>query len=379
MSIEKLISPLIESQFPAFYKEEGPNFIAFVKAYYEWAEQSNEFLGYSRKLYDIRDVDTTETAFLKYFKNKYIQSLPETVLADKKLLVKHILELYRTKGTQRAYELLFRLLFNEDITVFVPSTQLIKPSDATWSVPYYIEVLDSPFIPQLVGQPIYSKKDGQAVVENYFVKIVKNKTINVLTLSNLQGNFKFGEQIFCTAIPEITTENAPIVFGSLSSVSITNGGSGFKVGDILDVAGSGVGGKARVAATTNQNGKVAFNLVNGGYGFSVNAIVTVTGGFGAGANFAVGDIINKQVYLINKDKIGTYYNTQLDVSSSGFDLNVTGETGTFTNGETLTQPQSNTRVLDVTYVSGASANGESYSNSSLGISGLYGYLSLIHI
>ena len=63
----------------------------------------------------------------------------------------------------------------------------------------------------------------------------------------------------------------------------------------------------------------------------------------------------------------------MDVSSSGFDLNVTGETGTFTNGETLTQPTSNTRVLDVTYVSGASANGESYSNSALGILNLTGY------
>jgi len=54
MSVEKLISPLIASQFPAFYKTEGPNFIAFVKAYYEWAEQQNNFLQLSRSLYDIK-------------------------------------------------------------------------------------------------------------------------------------------------------------------------------------------------------------------------------------------------------------------------------------------------------------------------------------
>lgn len=38
--IEKTIAPLIRDQFPEFYKEEGELFITFVKAYYEWLENS---------------------------------------------------------------------------------------------------------------------------------------------------------------------------------------------------------------------------------------------------------------------------------------------------------------------------------------------------
>lgn len=373
-NIEKLISPFIESQFPSFYKDEGQNFIAFMKAYYEWAEQADQILGYSRSIYEQKDIDYTQSQFVKYFKNKYINSLPETILADKKLLIKHILELYRTKGTKRSYELLFRLLFNENIDIYIPGDYLFKPSDATWLVKKYIEVSDNIRLPDLVGKIIYSKNDSQAVVEDYHTKIVKNKTINILTLSNIQGSFKFGEKIFCADYPDITIDTAPYIFGSLSSVTVVNGGSGFKIGDVLNVSSaSGTEGKARVASITNQNGKVAFNLISGGHGFSVNAIVTVTGGYGTGASFAVGEIVNKQIYQINKDKIGTYYNTQIDDSAAGFDLNVTDETGTFTNGETLTQVGSNNRVMDVVYVSGDSANGESYSNSSLGISGLIGY------
>ena len=72
MSIEKLISPFIASQFPSFYEEDGPNFIAFVKAYYEWAEQQGNFINQARSLYDIKVVDTAPEAFVKYFKNKYI-------------------------------------------------------------------------------------------------------------------------------------------------------------------------------------------------------------------------------------------------------------------------------------------------------------------
>jgi hypothetical protein len=42
--IEQKISPLVENMFPSFYKEEGQNFIAFVKAYYEWLETNHQLL-----------------------------------------------------------------------------------------------------------------------------------------------------------------------------------------------------------------------------------------------------------------------------------------------------------------------------------------------
>jgi len=42
--IEQKISPLIENMFPSFYKDEGPNFIMFVKAYYEWLETNHQVL-----------------------------------------------------------------------------------------------------------------------------------------------------------------------------------------------------------------------------------------------------------------------------------------------------------------------------------------------
>lgn len=43
-NIEQAISPFVENQFPQFYKDEGANFVAFVKAYYEWLEDSTQYL-----------------------------------------------------------------------------------------------------------------------------------------------------------------------------------------------------------------------------------------------------------------------------------------------------------------------------------------------
>ena len=385
MTIQKFVSPFIPQQLPAFYKEEGPNFIAFLKAYYEWMESSNQSIGHARSLFEYADIDSTEAQFIKYFKNTYIHSLPESIISDKRLLVKHILDLYRSKGTPRGYELLFRMLFNEDIELYIPGDFLFKPSDAEWEVPRYIEVSDSPFLEKIIGQEIYnSSRNATAVVESVNQKIVGNKFIHVLYLTSINGRFKYNEKILSTAVPEITLANAPVILGSLTAVAIENGGAGFSTGDIVDITGSGVAGKARIAAVRDENGKVQFNLINGGSGYSINAVVSVAtalylsiddiigtfsegetlvssntsanglitsantslvqminfstglnfyvgdtvtgnnggsatvvsviGGGGAGATFSVGGLVNKEILLINTDKITNYLNANLSLT-----------------------------------------------------------------
>ena len=291
MSIDKFVSPFIPQQFPAFYKEEGPNFIAFVKAYYEWLESTNETLYRARSLLDYNDIDTTEEEFIKYFKNTYLHSLPESIIADKRLLVKHILDLYRSKGTPRAYELLFRMLFNEAIELYIPGDFILKPSDGEWVLPRYIEVSDSDYLEKLIGKQIYnSSRNATAVVESVNQKIINNRFMHVLYLSSIDGRFKYGERILSHSVPEITLGNAPVILGSLTAVAIENGGSGFNPGDIVDISGSGVNGKARIAGVRDENGKVQFSLINGGSGYLAPPQVNFIGdGSGATAEAVMSD------------------------------------------------------------------------------------------
>ena len=188
---------------------------------------------------------------------------------DKRLMVKHALELYRSKGTPRAYQLLFRLLFNEDIEINALGNYLFTASEASWVVPKYIEVSDSPFLPLLVKQQIYNtSKTATAIVESVARKNINNKIVNLLYITSPDGRFKYGEKILCETISNLNPSNAPTVLGSLTAIAIENGGLGFSVGDILSVQGTGYGAKARVAATINENGRVTFNLLNGGSGFN---------------------------------------------------------------------------------------------------------------
>lgn len=402
MSIEKYISPFVQSQFPQLYREYGPNFIAFVRAYYEWLENTGNPLNQARSLYEYGDIDETLDTFVKYFKNKYMLSIPQTLATDKILLVKHILDLYRSKGSLRAYELLFRILFNEDIKVYIPGDDLFRLSNNQFVKPVYLEVSQSIYLNDIVGKTIVdSTSMASAVVENYSKKLVNNKTINVLTLSAVEGSFKYGHRILCDDLyinskgskiskyefdqlssAEKTTyslaidiSNAPYILGSLSSVGIINGGANFAVGDLINVQNEGKGGVARVASVRDENGKVTFTLVDGGSGYSVNAVVSVVGGNGSGATFKIGNLTDIELFRINTDVINDFYNTQLEVTGDGCNLEITGVSGTFYSGDTINSVANTvTRCLGITPIfNNALANGENVSNTSLGINNLTAY------
>lgn len=322
MSIEKFISPFIEAQFPQFYQEEGPYFIAFVKAYYEWMEQNNNVINQSRALLEYRDIDTTLNSFVKYFKNKYISSLPENIVADKKLLMKYVLDLYRSKGTEKSYALLFRMLFNEDIELYVPGKYIFKPSDNEWVLPKYIEVSDSPYLFDFIGKKIYSSSfNSTAIVENYFTKQVGNKLVNVLSLSNIEGRFKYGEKILSLDLPAVNIQNAPVIFGSLSAIGVYEGGINYQVGDLLNISGTGLGGQARVVATRSKNGEVTFDLVDGGSGFSLNAIVNVDGGALSISNVSNTDPVIVQT--VNNHNLTSGKSVRIDLVEGMDEINIT--------------------------------------------------------
>lgn len=277
-NIETKLAPLIESQFPGFYKEDGETFVAFVKAYYEWLDQSGSE---SRKLLEYRDVDYTVDSFLSHFKNEFLNSLPESTASSKRFLVKHIQDLYKSKGSVESYKLLFKLVFDENIEVYDPSVDILKPSDGIWTIPQYLECTLSDRAVEFLGQELTGVTSGaKAFVDKVVRKKINGRFIDVVYISDIRGQFITGEYI--------TNNNdlagAPYIVGSLNEVQITSGSAFNSVGDILTIAGpSGIGGKAKVKTIVNGTGKVAYSLIDGGYGYQntsniyvSNAIISVS-------------------------------------------------------------------------------------------------------
>jgi hypothetical protein len=332
---EKFISNFVESQFPLFYQEEGPNFILFVKAYYEWLESENQAIYQSRRLYDYRDVDNTTEEFLEFFLKKYLYGIPFNVIANKRFLLKHILDVYRSKGTIQCYRLLFKLLYNEDIEVYLPGRDILRASDGTWIEPRYLEVTDNVNLKGFVGQTIVGVSSGtSAVVENFVKESYNNDTINIVYISNVLprgGNFEIGEKIL---LPENLgkaefVSAAPTVLGSLDSLNVVNGGQGFNIGDTIkivnrnsnnEVVSFGVDGILKVTELSRGFGSLNFDIISGGFGFTANAetFVYKNSANGQGASFDVGVISSTRNIEYNTDLICDYSNLSINSTAYGF-------------------------------------------------------------
>ena len=278
--IERAISTLVESQFPDFYKEQGPNFIDFVTQYYAWMEQTNQAVGASRSLFDTRDIDKTSDEFVKYFKEKYLKNTPLLNSAEGRQLVKHSTSVYGTKGSEQGVKLVMRGMYGEDATVYFPGNDLLRTSDGTWVKPTYLELSVSDRTKQFIAQEIIGNISGaKAFLESLVRRRIGTKYVDVAYLSNLRGSFQTGEQITTSANQVLL--DAPQVVGSLSELTVSVGGADFAVGDIFDVVSSrGKQGKARVTEISNQTGTVNFifidALTSGGWGYSNTANVIIS-------------------------------------------------------------------------------------------------------
>lgn len=359
---EKFISNFIENQFPRFYQEDGPNFILFVKAYYEWLESSGEVEGdgnggairEARELLTYRDIDDTIERFLEYFQKKYLYGIPFAIIANKRFLLKHILDVYRSKGTIQCYKLLFKLIYNEDIDIYLPSIDMLRVSDGTWYQPKYLEVTQSSRLNDYVGKIIVGTSSGtKAMVENYIQEPLDRDIINILYVSNLYpqgGEFIVGEKIVLDG--ELGSQSiiqiSPTLLGSLDSVDIINGGQGFNVGDIVKIAhrevsnnaliSHGVDGLLRVTSVGTGLGGLSFDIVSGGFGFTANSLnfiyKSLSDTTGNGASFSLFSISNTYNIEYNTDIIYDYSSLQIGASSYGFPGN-TSANSSFAVSENL--------------------------------------------
>lgn len=274
--IEAIISPFVENQFPSFYKEEGPQFIAFAKAYFEWMESANNVLYEARKLPEYRDIDTTIDEFILQFKEKYLKNIQFDTATNKELLVKNSLDLYRSKGTERSIDLFFKLVYGTAAEIRYPADNILRVSDGIWERPEYLEVTHNRYNIDYVGKQIIGALSGsKAFVEKFIRRRTSAGYVDLLYISGRQGNFTNGEVIGLNVnnVPEFDRTKRAKLIGSINRVILQDRSREFRVGDIVTFQGTtnGQGGIARVESISEATGIVDFIFIDGGYGYTLDA------------------------------------------------------------------------------------------------------------
>jgi hypothetical protein len=373
-------SLLINSQVPEFVREEHPTFIAFLEAYYEYLEtqqgtDDNDLVNKSKELRYISDVDSSIDDFEANFFNTYASLVPQDVQVDKSILIKHLLPLYLSKGNEKSFKLLFRLLYDEELEILKPRNNILRASDGKWLIENAFRISEEIYsiydgdgttktfkLAQIAGiEELSVYVNGILQTSGYLIRRETRKLIFDVAPSNgssievLYQNFNYDILSNRKIIGEIS--NATAIVERISQKTI-NGAGSFELSiNTKTLLGTFINGEnasldiidpdddtlitIKVLGLSNLR---VINIIDGGASYNVGDIVTITGGgatedaqaivsevfsgainkieaLAGGAGFKVGSNVNV---------VGFAPNSALTLAIDGIDVSGKNTANTFT-------------------------------------------------
>ena len=409
MTTDLKTSLLVNRQVPEFVREEHPNFIAFLEAYYEFLQekqgtQINDLITQAKNLRYVADVDSSIAAFQRSFINNYASLIPQDALVDKDFLIKNVLPLYLSRGNVKSFELLFRLLYGKEVSITYPKDNILRASAGNWVVENVVRI-DNDVYSYYEGNGItkifflaqqatesdvtvfvndvattsgfYILKESKKIIfdtapvdgakirvlyDDFDETLFTNRKITGLTsgataiveraaprlitqqtsielyidAASLLGNFVNAETVVADIFADDGTTLISIrsdTVATLSSITVTNGGASYNVGDPVTIIGGAPQTQAEAVVDAVASGFVdTTNVHFGAAGFQAGGIINGTDGIGGVVTAAIVTVddsgaTSANSFTIFTDVIDTYANVLISASDYGFPANVipTGE------------------------------------------------------
>ena len=267
---------LIPAQVPEFVREDYPEFVSFIQAYYEYLEQ------YGIDLESVRDLDTTLDDFIQYFKSELAVNMPADLQITDRFLLEHIKTQYLAKGSEQSFKLLFKLLYNKNVDVKYPGVSMLRASDGRWQkdVSIFVKVVTG--TPDLIEgklvdviKPDTTFKvlvDRRQYVEIEVDRIVQlsDDTYEIFIDRRFFGNIAVGDVI------RYETIFAGTIVATTNNVSIISAGSGFKAGQLFEIKnGTGVRSIVKVTRINSTGGIVSCEFIKFGIGYPTDFTLSV--------------------------------------------------------------------------------------------------------
>ena len=246
----------------------------------------------SKNLWNLQDIDRTLDEYVDFFMTEYLKGFPlsfptqsESLDIDveqfKKFLVKHSREFYQSKGTEDSFKYFFRSIFNKEVTISYPKERVMSSSNNSFESTFtvFLEPISND-IPDITSKKIKGQQSG---VE-YFVENVSLETVSDYKVLKLElfktttiSEFDLGETI-------LDDSDQPIgkVYYGGSSLEILNTTDSFsphqrffvnRNGELIeykDIPNSQKGSLLEIMLCDVNSGDLsAINVSNGGSGYSV--------------------------------------------------------------------------------------------------------------
>ena len=275
-SFDERISVRVEGQLPDFVKQDHATFVAFLEAYYEYLEQTGkpyEIVGNLRNYFNI---DKTVDDFLQYFKTQFGKDIPEAVFANsnKPHVIKRLRDFYRSKGSEKSFQFLFRLLYQEEIEFYYPSVDMLRVSDGRYTKDKILRCIDtsgSSAIFDFTGKTITGGTSGtQGIVELVLKEQVGVFEVSTIYLSKVVGTFIDNETI-------TDGTNTFTLDRMVTGYTITHPGNGYSVEDNIPIVGGGAGASgAQFLVSSLTTGSITtYAIPTAGTGYVVGDKLTI--------------------------------------------------------------------------------------------------------
>jgi len=274
------INPIVSRQLPDFVREDHATLVLFLESYYEWLETEYGVISPER-IGEINNIDTTVDYFIESFRNQYLKNFPK-VLAESfdgteasiENLIKNVKDFYQVKGTEASFKFLFRLIFGVDVETYLPKTDILVASGSNYIQQTSIKLTNSigPNIFKAAGKQIKQidltdqSVKATARCERVIVYREENFDVAELFLANLTGTFEPSLAIQFSDSGITYTEQS--TYSIVESITITNGGTGYAVGDPATISGSnGVSANGEVSRIGNLGDIKAVRLIDFGVNY----------------------------------------------------------------------------------------------------------------
>jgi hypothetical protein len=277
------VSDLIQQQVPSFVRENHEKFVEFLSNYYEYLDQNENINDYIRNIISYLDVDQTTEYLLNDFFEE-LRTLPRILAVDKRLLVKHIHDLYDSKGSPNSFELLFRILFDESITIDYPSDNILRASDGVWRQDVFvtIEAIDGTLpIDGTVFRLTFENQYGKfnltpsQIVPDELNPDMSIKTYRVYFDSKVRLKVD-SSQIFYTYNIQSVRTFVGRLLQSPARIEIIDGGKYWQVGSIFTIPGTRLDTLCRVTKITTGGKIKQIEVIQHGMGHTVNQTLVIS-------------------------------------------------------------------------------------------------------
>ena len=341
------MSYVIDSQIPDYILDDYPAFSKFIKDYYAFMDLGDD--GYAdlgiegndfnqspnyllQELLDKLNLDHLDGSFLEPFLEAYALDFPASAEVDSRLLIKNIRQFFEAKGSRRGVEEFFKLMYNEDVEVFLPSEFILKPSDGIWQTEVTVKVYaNDEIIP--VGNPFELR--GRRVDIHYYESvgsITARKVINTsvtrarkIAYTNPSA-FELTVDIPSGTIipgPGVEGELTAVIGGKIASVDTVSAANISRTAGTYDIDtgfttdGNGTG--AQFTVVVNGSGAATVTVDTAGDDYAPDETITIPdsllGGGGApNLTFDVATITEGKIFSVTIVDSGAGYSANPTVT-----------------------------------------------------------------